>query len=54
MIKLFGWEPRVAAQIEERRAAELKFLSKTRWLEIVNNLFKCVARITTRALGCAC
>ncbi|KAI0328372.1 multidrug resistance-associated ABC transporter [Cubamyces sp. BRFM 1775] len=47
MIKLFGWEPRVAAQIEERRAAELKFLSKTRWLEIVNNLFNYVIPLIT-------
>ncbi|KAL7281057.1 hypothetical protein ACG7TL_004359 [Trametes sanguinea] len=39
MIKLFGWEPRVAKQIDERREAELRFLAKTRWLEIVNNVF---------------
>ncbi|KAI0656583.1 multidrug resistance-associated ABC transporter [Cubamyces menziesii] len=47
MIKLFGWEPRVAAQIEERRLAELKFLSKTRWLEILNNLFNYVIPLIT-------
>ncbi|KAH9894788.1 multidrug resistance-associated ABC transporter [Cubamyces lactineus] len=47
MIKLFGWEPRVAAQIEERRLAELKFLSKTRWLEILNNLFNYIIPFIT-------
>ncbi|KAI9059152.1 multidrug resistance-associated ABC transporter [Trametes sanguinea] len=38
MIKLFGWEARVAKQIDERRAEELRFLAKMRWLEIVNNV----------------
>ncbi|KAI0709575.1 P-loop containing nucleoside triphosphate hydrolase protein [Cerioporus squamosus] len=37
MIKLFGWERRVTGQIEERREAELKFLRKTKFLELVNN-----------------
>lgn len=45
MIKLFGWEQRVAAQIEERREAELVLLSKSRWLEITNNMFKWVYRV---------
>ncbi|KAI0351013.1 multidrug resistance-associated ABC transporter [Trametes cingulata] len=39
MIKLFGWEQRVAAQIDERREAELAYIRLTRWLEVVNNLF---------------
>ncbi|KAI0666643.1 multidrug resistance-associated ABC transporter [Trametes maxima] len=38
MVKLFGWEPRVAAQIDERREAELGFLRKTKYLEFVNNI----------------
>ncbi|KAH9851387.1 multidrug resistance-associated ABC transporter [Lenzites betulinus] len=37
MIKLFGWEPRMAARIEERREAELAFQGKFRWLEVVNS-----------------
>ncbi|TFK92734.1 P-loop containing nucleoside triphosphate hydrolase protein [Polyporus arcularius HHB13444] len=37
MIKLFGWERRVTGQIEERREAELKFLRKTKFLELFNN-----------------
>lgn len=44
MIKLFGWESRVSAQLDERREAELKQLSQSRWLEIFNALFKYVPR----------
>ncbi len=42
MIKLFGWEPRVASQVEERREAELKMIRKTKYIELVNNLTKYV------------
>ncbi|RPD53734.1 P-loop containing nucleoside triphosphate hydrolase protein [Lentinus tigrinus ALCF2SS1-7] len=38
MIKLFGWERRVTSQVEERREAELKFIRKTKFLELTNNL----------------
>ncbi|KAM5536848.1 hypothetical protein V8D89_009566 [Ganoderma adspersum] len=38
MIKLFGWERRVAGQVEERREAELKLIRKTKYIELVNNL----------------
>ncbi|EJF61844.1 P-loop containing nucleoside triphosphate hydrolase protein [Dichomitus squalens LYAD-421 SS1] len=37
MIKLFGWEPRVAGQVKARREAELKLLRKSRFVELVNN-----------------
>ncbi|KAI0819312.1 multidrug resistance-associated ABC transporter [Trametes gibbosa] len=50
MIKLFGWEQRVAAQIEERRQAELVLLSKSRWLEILNNLFNYSIPLVTMAV----
>lgn len=36
MIKLFGWEDRVAKQIEEKREAELVVLKKRQLLSIVN------------------
>ena len=42
MIKLFGWERRVTKQIDQRREAELSYLRKTKFLELVNNLIKCV------------
>ena len=42
MIKLFGWEQRVAGQVEERREAELKLIRRTKYIELVNNLTKCV------------
>ncbi|KAH9851409.1 multidrug resistance-associated ABC transporter [Lenzites betulinus] len=50
MIKLFGWEQRVAAQIEERREAELVLLSKSRWLEITNNMFNYSIPLITMAV----
>ncbi|KZT67088.1 P-loop containing nucleoside triphosphate hydrolase protein [Daedalea quercina L-15889] len=37
MIKLFGWEPKVAAQIYEKREEELEFVKKNKLLELVNN-----------------
>ena len=40
MIKLFGWEARVADQIDERRQAELAYLRKTKFLQLANNLIK--------------
>ncbi|KAH9913678.1 P-loop containing nucleoside triphosphate hydrolase protein [Epithele typhae] len=38
MIKLFGWESRVAEQIAERRQEELVQLRKTRMVEMINNV----------------
>ncbi|KAI0753285.1 P-loop containing nucleoside triphosphate hydrolase protein [Daedaleopsis nitida] len=37
-IKLFGWEKHVAAQIDERRLAELAYFRKTRFLQLTNSL----------------
>ncbi|KAI0633842.1 multidrug resistance-associated ABC transporter [Trametes polyzona] len=54
MIKLFGWEKRVAAQVEERRKAELKYLSRSRWLEILNNLFNYSIPLITMATTFVC
>ena len=43
MIKLFGWEQRVAGQVEKRREAELKLIRRTKYIELVNNLTKYVS-----------
>ncbi|EIW62518.1 multidrug resistance-associated ABC transporter [Trametes versicolor FP-101664 SS1] len=50
MIKLFGWESRVSAQLDERREAELKQLSQSRWLEIFNALFNYSIPLITMAV----
>ena len=42
MIKLFGWESRIAGQIEERREAELKLLRKNKWISVAVGLTKYV------------
>lgn len=40
MIKLFGWEDRMATQLDEKREAELKAVRKTRILNACLGLFK--------------
>ncbi|PIL29209.1 ATP-binding cassette transporter [Ganoderma sinense ZZ0214-1] len=50
MIKLFGWEPRVAGQVEERRDAELKLIRKTKYIELVNNLTNHTIPLFTMAI----
>ncbi len=40
MIKLFGWEKRIAAQMDEKREAELFAVRKTRILGLSNALIK--------------
>lgn len=40
MIKLFGWEPRVAAQLSEKRAEELRLVKLNKILNLVNGLTK--------------
>ena len=42
MIKLFGWEPRVADQLAEKRENELAFIRKTKVLTLINNTSKYV------------
>ena len=42
MVKLFGWEPRVADQLAEKREDELTFIRKYKILELVNNNIKYV------------
>ena len=40
MIKLFGWEPRIKAQLDEKRAEELVAVRKSRMLALFNSLCK--------------
>ena len=40
MIKLFGWEPRVSAQLSEKREEELELVKKNKLLDLVNNNLK--------------
>lgn len=40
MIKLFGWEPKVAKQVAEKRDDELKLIWKRRILDLLNNNIK--------------
>ena len=42
MIKLFGWEPRVADRIADKREHELTYIRKYKVLELINNNIKCV------------
>ena len=49
MIKLFGWESHVAGQVDGRRAAELKLLRKSRYMELLNNLTKYVRKDLDRS-----
>lgn len=51
MIKLFGWEPHVTSQVEERREAELKLIRKTKYIELVNDLTKCVPTLIVGVRG---
>ena len=42
MIKLFGWEPRIIKQLNEKRDEELVSIRKNRLLGVMNNLCKYV------------
>ena len=43
MIKLFGWEPRIMAQVNEKREEELLSVRRARLLTMWNNFFKYVS-----------
>jgi len=36
MIKLFGWEPKIAARLAEKREHELKFIKLRQILNLIN------------------
>ena len=40
MIKLFGWEPRIIKQLNEKRTEELISIKKNRLFAMMNNLCK--------------
>ena len=40
MIKLFGWEPRIAKQLNQKREEELVAIRRNRMLSMLNNLCK--------------
>ena len=42
MIKLFGWEPRVAEQLATKRDDELRYVRTYKILEMLNHNIKCV------------
>ena len=42
MVKLFGWEPRIMAQVNEKREEELVSVRRARLLTMWNNFFKYV------------
>ncbi|PIL37563.1 ATP-binding cassette transporter [Ganoderma sinense ZZ0214-1] len=47
MVKLFGWEPRVADQLAEKRENELTFIRKYKILELINNNINFVIPVVT-------
>ena len=42
MIKLFGWEPRIATQLNEKREQELVSVKRNRMYGLANHLCKYV------------
>lgn len=40
MIKLFGWERKIQAQVEEKREEELRLVWKRKILDLINNNLK--------------
>lgn len=42
MVKLFGWEPRIAKQLDEKRRTELIAVRKSKLLNMTINLCKYV------------
>lgn len=43
MIKLFGWEPRVASQLSKKRDEELQLVKRNKVLNLVNTLMKYIS-----------
>jgi hypothetical protein len=42
MVKLFGWEPKVAERLAERRKRELQYIMKRQILNLINMIIKWV------------
>ncbi|KAI0677672.1 hypothetical protein C8Q78DRAFT_1003851 [Trametes maxima] len=47
MIKLFGWEPRVADQLAKRREDELKYIRQYKILELINGNINYIIPVVT-------
>ena len=45
MIKLFGWEPRIINQLNEKRNEELVSLRRNRMLGMMNSMCKYAMRL---------
>ncbi|KAF9807084.1 hypothetical protein IEO21_08395 [Rhodonia placenta] len=54
MIKLFGWEPRVAEQLSEKREAELKYQWQYRILGLINAILNHVIPFITMIVTFVC
>ena len=52
MIKLFGWENKTKAQVEEKREAELYWYKKKRILVLANLVTKCFSLSTYNWVKC--
>lgn len=50
MIKLFGWEPKINAQIAEKREEELVLVKKRQFLDLLTGTLKYVGRIERTSL----
>lgn len=51
MIKLFGWEPKVKQEIDEKRSEELVWIKRRQYLDIING---CVKFVTNFLCGDTC
>ena len=51
MIKLFGWEPRIAGQLNAKREEELAAVRRNRMLGLSNKICKCVVPSLTLAVA---
>jgi len=40
MIKLFGWEPKIAARLAEKREQELRYIKTRQILNLINGNIK--------------
>ncbi len=44
MVKLFGWEPKIAARLAEKREQELQYIKLRQILNLINGNIKWVLR----------
>ncbi|KAJ7791217.1 hypothetical protein B0H14DRAFT_3094524 [Mycena olivaceomarginata] len=51
MIKLFGWEEKMKARIEDKRDGELTWIRKRRMIDMASGLVKCLTPAKTLIMG---